>query len=449
MSMTRTKRSMAHTLPGLLCSRRSFLGLSASVVAAMGCGLSGCGRPTDAHGVSQIEVVTYKPEAVKIFDALEERFNSSHDDIKVSISCPNDATTVLKTRFIRGNYPDIIAIGGDITYSDFVEAGVLRDLSDYPRFKEVKQSYTDILETLEYVPTRGSFGVPYMSNAAGILYNRAMFKERGWDVPGSWSALMALCEQIRGEGVLPFYLGLKDTWTCLAPWNALAVELAPTDLYQQVNEGRARFSEYYRDPAEKLLKIVSYAQEGPVAYGYNNACTAFAKGESAMYPIGSYAIPQILSVNPDLDIDSFVMPGSDDPSQLVLNSGVDLQLCVTTACEDVEGAYKVLDFLTDAPNIQTYIDDQIAVPCLNGDFRLSGMLDGMRSYIDGARVADYQDHHYPSEMSVDAMIQAFVIDGDVDAFLSKFDTDWKRYNRDVIRKVQEYEQTHGKGGADQ
>lgn len=326
---------------------------------------------------------------------------------------------------------------------------MLRDLSDYPRFKEVKQSYTDILETLEYVPTRGSFGVPYMSNAAGILYNRAMFKERGWDVPGSWSALMALCEQIRGEGVLPFYLGLKDTWTCLAPWNALAVELAPTDLYQQVNEGRARFSEYYRDPAEKLLKIVSYAQEGPVAYGYNNACTAFAKGESAMYPIGSYAIPQILSVNPDLDIDSFVMPGSDDPSQLVLNSGVDLQLCVTTACEDVEGAYKVLDFLTDAPNIQTYIDDQIAVPCLNGDFRLSGMLDGMRSYIDGARVADYQDHHYPSEMSVDAMIQAFVIDGDVDAFLSKFDTDWKRYNRDVIRKVQEYEQTHGKGGADQ
>ena len=169
MSMTRTKRSMAHTLPGLPCSRRSFLGLSASVVAAMGCGLSGCGRPTDAHGVSQIEVVTYKPEAVKIFDALEERFNSSHDDIKVSISCPNDATTVLKTRFIRGNYPDIIAIGGDITYSDFVEAGVLRDLSDYPRFKEVKQSYTDILETLEYVPTRGSFGVPYMSNAAGIL----------------------------------------------------------------------------------------------------------------------------------------------------------------------------------------------------------------------------------------------------------------------------------------
>ena len=31
------------------------------------------------------------------------------------------------------------------------------------------------------------------------------------------------------------------------------------------------------------------------------------------------------------------------------------------------------------------------------------------------------------------------MDGDVDGFLEKFDTDWVRYNRDLIRKVQEYE----------
>ena len=49
-------------------------------------------------------------------------------------------------------------------------------------------------------------------------------------------------------------------------------------------------------------------------------------------------------------------------------------------------------------------------------------------------------------MSVPAMLQTLVIDGDVDAFLAKFDADWTRYNRDVIRKVQEYSQAHGQGG---
>ena len=58
-------------------------------------------------------------------------------------------------------------------------------------------------------------------------------------------------------------------------------------------------------------------------------------------------------------------------------------------------------------------------------------------------MTDYQDHYYPSEMAVDAQLQTFLIGQDVDAFLSKFDTDWQRYNRDIIRMVQEYEKEHG------
>ena len=45
-------------------------------------------------------------------------------------------------------------------------------------------------------------------------------------------------------------------------------------------------------------------------------------------------------------------------------------------------------------------------------------------------------------MSVDAMIQTYLMDDSADAtdkFLSKFDKDWKRYNRDLIEKVQKYE----------
>ena len=70
------------------------------------------------------------------------------------------------------------------------------------------------------------------------------------------------------------------------------------------------------------------------------------------------------------------------------------------------------------------------------------MLDGMETYIDAGRMADYQDHYYPSEMSVDAQIQTFLMKKDTDAFLKKFDKDWIRYNRDIIQKVQNYEKEH-------
>ena len=418
--------------------KRAAIVLGMSCILMASAVLQGC-QQNPKSGKVEIELVQYKPEAVDIFEQLEKEFNETHDDIHLKISSPNDATTILKTRFIREDYPDIIGIGGDINYSYFVDSGILADLSDYEGLGEVKPAYLDIIEGLEFVPTEGTYGLPYVANAAGVLYNKDMFAEHGWEIPQTWDEFVSLCDEIQNEGIQPLYFGFKDTWTCLAPWNALAVGLAPSDVCQQVNKGETTFSKEYPQVAEKMLELLNYGEDGPFAYGYNDACTAFANGESAMYTIGSYAIPQIKSVNPDMNIGSFVMPANDSEEDNVLNSGVVLQFCVMDACENKEAAYEVLDFLMDHDSIQSYLDAQNAVPCKDEDFALAPELEDMKPYIQDNRMADYQDHYYPSEMAVDAQIQTLLINQDVDAFLKKFDKDWIRYNRDIIRMMEDYE----------
>ncbi len=407
-----------------------------AALSVQGCGASGDNSKTE------IEIVQYKPEAANYFKMVEEEFNATHDDIHLTISSPNDATTILKTRFIREDYPDIIGIGGDINYSYFVDAEILADVTDYAGLQDINQGYLDIAEALELVPTEGTYIVPYAANAAGILYNRDLFAEHGWKIPETWEELTGLCDTIKAEGILPFYFGFKDVWTCLAPWNAMAVELSPPDTTKQVNRGETTFAAEYRELAEKYLQLLPYGPEDPFAYGYNDACTAFARGEAAMYPIGSYAAPQILSANPDLNIDSFVMPACDSREDRTLNSGIDLGFCVMADCPNKEAAYEVLDFLLADENLQKYIDAQNSVPCKKGEFKLASMLDGMLEFIETGNMTDYQDHYYPSEMSVDALLQTFLIQKDTEDFLSNFDTSWQRYNRDIIRMVQEYESGH-------
>ena len=425
----------------MLRRKVKYLGAAVCSVAAMAVA-GGCGNSA-GDGKIEVEIVQYKPEAANYFTAVEEEFNATHDDIHLKISSPNDAMTILKTRFIREDYPDIIGIGGDINYSYFMDAKILEDISDYEGLANINQGYLDIDEALKFVPIEGTYAVPYVANAAGILYNRDMFEEHGWTIPTTWDELLTLCDTIQGEGILPFYFGFKDTWTCLAPWNAMAVDLAPADASKQVNRGETTFAKEYREVSEKYLELLQYGPEDPFAYGYNDACTAFARGESAMYPIGSYAAPQILSVNPDLNLDSFVMPANDAADGNTLNSGIDLQFCVTAGCRNKEAVYEVLDFLYEDENIQKYIDAQTAIPCKDGDFTLPSILDGMTDYITSGNMTDYQDHYYPSEMAVDAQIQTFLLNQDVDAFLEKFDKDWLRYNRDIIRLVQDYEKQHG------
>ena len=423
-------------------TRRSFLGLSGAVAA--GLALTGCeGERSD--GRTEIEFVSYKREAVSIFEALMAEFNETNDHIYLNFTSPNDAVTIMKTRFVREDYPDVVAIGGDASYADFVDSNILADVTDYPGMAKVQPAYQEIMKSVTYVPMDGIYGVPYIANAAGMLYNKDMFAEKGWDLPETWDEFIDLCETIKAEGeVLPLYLGFLDTWTILSPWNSMLVELVPSDHIRKVNAGEAKFADYYREPAEKLLKLLDYAEDGPMAYSYEDACTAFARGQSAMFPCGSFAVPQILSANPEMNIGLFAMPASDNPDDRIIVSGVDLCWNMTVANEHHrEQIYEVIDFLNEPENLQTYCDDQKAIPCIEGDFTLDPLFDDIQDFLDEGKVIDYPDHSYPSGMACDAQLQAFLLDKDVDAFLANWDNLWQRYNKTVIRKYAEYMATQG------
>ena len=405
--------------------------------------LQGCASGESSDGKVHITMIQYKPEAVKAFEKIEERFNAAHDDIYLDIESPNEAMTVLKTRLIREDYPDIVGIGGDINYSNFLDAELFADISDLDVVSDIKPAYLQIDKDLEFIPQEGVYALPYAANAAGILYNKDMFDENGWEIPQTWSEFISLCDTIKSTGTNPLYLGYKDTWTCLAPWNALAVGLAPSDVCSRVNSGDTTFKAEYAEVAEKIKVLLDYAEPNPYAYSYNDACTAFARGESAMYPIGSYAVPQILSVNPDMNIDSFTFPANDNEEDNVLNSGIDLQFSVMKESKNKDAAYEVLRFLFEDETVRIYLDDQGGVPCKEGDFELPEFLSGMEQYIEDNRMSDFHDHHYPSEMSVDALVQTYLMDGSensAEAFLDRFDNEWVRYNRDLIAKVKKYEE---------
>lgn len=405
--------------------------------------LQGCAAGESSDGKIHITMLQYKPEAVKAFEKIEEKFNATHDDIHLDIESPNEAMTVLKTRLIREDYPDIVGIGGDINYSNFLDAELFADISDLDVVSDIKPAYLQIDKDLEFIPQEGVYALPYAANAAGILYNKDMFDENGWKIPQTWSEFTELCETIKATGTNPLYFGYKDTWTCLAPWNALAVGLAPADVCSRVNSGDTTFKAEYREVADKIKVLLDYAEPNPYAYSYNDACTAFARGESAMYPIGSYAVPQILSVNPDMNIDSFPFPANENEADNVLNSGIDLQFSVMKESKNKEAAYEVLRFLLEDETVQIYLDDQGGISCKEGEFSLPSFLNGMEQYIKDNRMSDYHDHHYPSEMSVDALIQTYLMDSSAnsaDTFLDRFDNEWVRYNRDLIAKVKKYEE---------
>ena len=189
--------------------------------------LPGCAGKSNNDGKTEVTMVQYKPEAVAAFEEMEERFNATHDDIHLTIESPNEAMTVLKTRFIREDYPDIIGIGGDINYSNFLDADMFLDVSDFEGVQDIKPAYMDIVDELEFIPKDGVYGLPYVANCAGILYNKDMFEENGWEIPTTWSEFTASTPE-RPPSAMRTRRSQKKTRLCWNMQNRIRMRTAIT-----------------------------------------------------------------------------------------------------------------------------------------------------------------------------------------------------------------------------
>ena len=65
-----------------MAKKKLICGLTALLLAGCGLtGLMGCGKQETAAGKTEIEIVSYKKEAVDTFNEIAEKFNETHDDI--------------------------------------------------------------------------------------------------------------------------------------------------------------------------------------------------------------------------------------------------------------------------------------------------------------------------------------------------------------------------------
>ena len=165
--------------------------------------LPGCAGKSNNDGKTEVTMVQYKPEAVAAFEEMEERFNATHDDIHLTIESPNEAMTVLKTRFIREDYPDIIGIGGDINYSNFLDADMFLDVSDFEGVQDIKPAYMDIVDELEFIPKDGVYGLPYVANPVQQGYVRGKRLGDSHDLERIHGAVRADPERIGRVSAVP------------------------------------------------------------------------------------------------------------------------------------------------------------------------------------------------------------------------------------------------------
>ncbi|AXM89527.1 ABC transporter substrate-binding protein [Anoxybacillus ayderensis G10] len=372
----------------------------------------------------KIEFFHYKSEAKDTFDELISKFEKENPNIDVVNANPPDAETVLKTRVAKRDIPDIVAIGANSTFAELSKAGVFVDVTNATELDSIQPAYIDMLR--DVTGLEKVYAIPYAANADGIIYNKTIFNELGLTVPKTWDELIAVAEKVKAAGKTPFYFTFKDAWTTLPVYNALAANTQGENFFDQLNDGKTTFQKGYKEATEKFVQLLEYGHKDNFGKGYADGNVAFAKGESAMYLQGIWAIPEIRKANPDIELGVFPYPATNDPENTKLVSGVDLLLAISKTSKHPEEARKFVNFLLDLENAKFYLSEQNAFSAIKGITQEDPALDGLKESFEKGALVDFPDHYIPLAVGLEKLLQQLTHDKDVEKFLKNLDAEWEK-----------------------
>ncbi|QAS69292.1 extracellular solute-binding protein [Oenococcus sicerae] len=142
-----------------------------------------------------IELFEFKPESTATFQTLINQFEKKNPNIHVELSAPGDAYTVLKARIVKGKIPDLIGLGGEQYYVDYAKANIFKNLSNDSMIKKFNPTYIKSLQYFE--KSKKIYGVPYVANVSGVLYNKDLFKKRWIDNSTKLAAIYCIMPEAK------------------------------------------------------------------------------------------------------------------------------------------------------------------------------------------------------------------------------------------------------------
>lgn len=374
--------------------------LSAAALTLLSVGLAGCGNSSSQ---TTIQFFSTKTENAATYKKMISEFEKKNPKIKVQLSSPSNAGTVLKSDLTKNSVPDVMAMGGDVNYKQVQKAGVLVDMSKESFTKTTMPQYQKMITSI----SKGGKldAVPYATNASGIVYNKALFNKAGiTSVPTTWDELMQDAQTLKSKGITPFELPYQDSWTTMGVFNQLSSNMIPETWIDKRLDNKTTFAADYKPVMEKYLEISKLAQKDYMGTSYNDGTKAVATGKAAMMINGNFAIPQMKQSKENADLDMFALPVTNNASDTKVTSGIDVALAVSNKSKNKAAAMKFVKFLMQKKNAETYNKREFSFSAIKGVEQKSSSVKGIQSYLSDGKVVNYPDHYYPDGFDMTAVL---------------------------------------------
>lgn len=237
------------------------------------------------------------------WEEIVSRFETAYG-VKVTMQISPTIGDIIRPQIVAGNVPDFISMNdNDSTglVASLIRENALMDISDVfetPGLEDTSPLKNQVLEGVLETSKCSPYGdgkiylAPFNASPMGLVYNKALFAEKGWEVPETWDEFFALGDKAKSEGIALFtYAGIHPGYMESLLWPAIA-SAAGIDTATNISkyaEGSFSSPEVL-EVLTNIQKISAggYLMEGTVALNHTQSQTDMMLNKALFIPNGNW-----------------------------------------------------------------------------------------------------------------------------------------------------------------
>jgi len=295
-----------------------------------------------------------------VIDQLNAEFEEAHPGVTIERTAYTfeDLKTVITLGMTTPDGPDVSMVNqGYPDMGALVAAGALLPLDDIAdeygwntRWAEGLLARNSFTEDGTQMGEGNLYGISTTAEIGGVFYNKAMFEERGLEVPTTWEEFQTILDTFAGEGIRPIAIGPLAGSHSLHAY--FTIEHAMTDLdylnsFVYRGEG-ATFDTPENLEAARVLQewAQNYFPEDFTGLEREVARSLFLDGEFPLMIDGSWYGADITAAGLGEDIGFFLMPSATEGETPLAFGGWSLAWAIRTTTENPELAADYIDWQT-------------------------------------------------------------------------------------------------------
>lgn len=299
---------------------------------------------------------------------INRKFEELYPNVTIQYdSEPTDLyESSIRTRLSSGDAPDVFFMWTGAKKDVFAKLGYLMDLSSEPWVSRLLEGPKKLSTYQDKV-----YALPLEQAPIAVMYNRKIFRDLNLAIPQNWQEFMQTCQMLKEHKITPIVVGNRDLWVS----ELVNYAMAPSAIYrdkpdfdERMLKGKSTFigsgwEQMMKDYAQ--LDKLNYFNESYSETTYDQAIQLFSSDSAAMMVMGSWAIAPIRQTNPNIDLGMFPLPYAHPGEQVLLSTGVNSSLAISSETKHQELAQSYLALWASSQMNRVYLEATKNLPTLS------------------------------------------------------------------------------------